>query len=93
MANHDFAPSANFTYEDPGVFRMRAMRDMTNGEEVKASVSTSKCCIRSFATVDQFAVRSVAALESLVAGKRRDFVVVGYGAFFCIWSVPPPSVS
>lgn len=35
MANHDFAPSTNFTYEDPGVFRLRAMRDMADGEEVK----------------------------------------------------------
>lgn len=34
MANHDFAPSTNFTYEDPGVFRLRAMRDLQAGEEV-----------------------------------------------------------
>lgn len=34
MANHGFAPSTNFTYEEPGVFRLRAMRDMHAGEEV-----------------------------------------------------------
>lgn len=35
MANHDFAPSTNFTYEEPGVFRLRALRDVAAGEEVK----------------------------------------------------------
>ena len=34
MANHGFSPSTNFTYEDPGVYRLRAMRDMRAGEEV-----------------------------------------------------------
>ncbi|CAN0295750.1 unnamed protein product, partial [Discosporangium mesarthrocarpum] len=34
MANHEFNPSANFTFEAPGVFRMRALRDISSGEEV-----------------------------------------------------------
>lgn len=34
MANHGFSPSTNFTYEEPGVYRLRAMRDMRAGEEV-----------------------------------------------------------
>lgn len=42
MANHDFAPSTNFTYEEPGIFRLRAMRDMQAGEEVKAEKMTKK---------------------------------------------------
>lgn len=34
MANHDFSPTANFTFEEPGVFRLRALRDLEAGEEV-----------------------------------------------------------
>ncbi|CAN0415310.1 unnamed protein product [Ascophyllum nodosum] len=37
MANHGFAPSTNFTFEDPGAFRLRAMRDIRAGEEVTIS--------------------------------------------------------
>lgn len=35
MANHGFSPSTNFTYEEPGVYRLRAMKDMRAGEEVR----------------------------------------------------------
>lgn len=37
MANHDFSPTANFTFEEPGVFRLRALRDLEAGEEVSGS--------------------------------------------------------
>ena len=38
MANHGFSPNTNFTYEEPGVYRLRAMRDMRAGEEVGSVV-------------------------------------------------------
>lgn len=38
MANHGFSPSTNFTYEEPGVYRLRAMKDMRAGEEVRLVV-------------------------------------------------------
>lgn len=40
MANHGFAPNSNFTFEDPGVFRLRAMRDVREGEEVRSNKSS-----------------------------------------------------
>lgn len=44
MANHDFAPTTNFTYEDPGVFRLRALQDLAAGEEVSCCEFENSAC-------------------------------------------------